>query len=105
VADMDFQTPEPIFNALRSSLDFGVIGYGLQPNTLQEAWLDCNELILDGRIHGSSYEFFLKEAKVALSDRAVFASGGEGFVRLDFGCPRSTLINALERMAKSINRR
>ncbi len=58
VADMDFQTPEPIFNALRSSLVFGVIGYGLLPNTLQEAWLDCNEPILDGRIQGSPYEFF-----------------------------------------------
>jgi cystathionine beta-lyase len=75
------------------------------PDATYLAWLDCNELILDGRIQGSPYEFFLKEAKVALSDGAVFGSGGEGFVRLNFGCPRSTLINALERMNKAINRR
>lgn len=36
VADMDFRTPEPILNALRSTLDFGVLGYDLQTKTLQE---------------------------------------------------------------------
>jgi cysteine-S-conjugate beta-lyase len=36
VADMDFQTPEPIRNALRAALDHGVLGYEfLQPGTRQ----------------------------------------------------------------------
>lgn len=79
--------------------------HSTNPDATYLAWLDCNELILDGRIQGSPYEFFLREAKVALSDGATFGSGGEGFVRLNFGCPRSILVDALERMAKATNRR
>ena len=79
--------------------------HSTNPDATYLAWLDCNELILDGRIQGSPYEFFLKEAKVALSDGAVFGPGGEGFVRLNFGCPRRILVDALERMTKAINRR
>ncbi len=32
------------------------------------------------------------------NEGAVFGPGGEGFVRLNFGCPRSTLAEALDRM-------
>ena len=35
---------------------------------------------------------------MALNDGADFGAGGEGFVRLNFGCPRATLTEALERM-------
>ena len=73
------------------------------PEATYLAWLDCNDLIAEGRIQGSPYEFFLKEARVALNDGATFGPGGEGFVRLNFGCPRSTLAGALERMKKSLN--
>jgi cystathionine beta-lyase len=58
------------------------------------AWLDCREAGLDGNPH----EFFLKHAKVAMNDGATFGRGGEGFVRLNFGCPRSTLEEALARL-------
>jgi cysteine-S-conjugate beta-lyase len=72
------------------------------PEATYLIWLDCNDLILQGRIIGSPYEYFLKEAKVALNDGAVFGQGGEGFVRLNFGCPRNTLIDALERMKNAL---
>ncbi|MDP2975052.1 MAG: hypothetical protein Q8N45_02445, partial [Anaerolineales bacterium] len=55
-----------------------------------------------GQIRGSPDEFFLKKAKVALNDGATFGLGGEGFVRLNFGCPRSTLMQALERMKAAL---
>jgi len=58
------------------------------------AWLDCRE----AGISGNPYEFFLREARVALNDGPSFGRGGEGFVRLNFGCPRATLMEALERM-------
>ncbi len=58
------------------------------------AWLDCRP----AGIIGSAYDFFLKEARVALNNGEAFGPGGEGFVRLNFGCPRSTLLEALERM-------
>ena len=44
----------------------------------------------------------LKEAKVALAEGAMFGPGGEGTVRLNFGCPRSLLENALIRIQNSL---
>lgn len=64
------------------------------------AWLDCRE----SAAAGSSYDFFLKEARVALMDGASFGKGGEGFVRLNFGCPRSILEEALTKMKAALQR-
>jgi cystathionine beta-lyase len=58
------------------------------------AWLDCTK----SGIRGNPFHFFLKEAKVALNDGVECGKGGEGFVRLNFACPRKTLADALERM-------
>jgi len=68
------------------------------PDATYLIWLDCNPLIESGRITGNPHKFFMDEAKVALNDGAEFGPGGEGFVRLNFACPRSTLEQALERM-------
>jgi cystathionine beta-lyase len=73
------------------------------PQATYLAWLDCNELVKSGRIKGIPHEFFLKEARVALNDGMTFGSGGEGFVRLNFGCPRKTLDEALERMRAALS--
>jgi len=72
------------------------------PDATYLAWLDCNELVKSGKISGSPYKFFLHKAKVALNDGATFGPGGEGFVRLNFGCPRATLVEALERMKAAL---
>ena len=75
------------------------------PDATYMLWLDCNPLVLNGKISAdfsSPFEFFLQKAKVALNDGAPFGSGGKNFVRLNFACPRSTLEEALERMKKSI---
>jgi cystathionine beta-lyase len=64
--------------------------------------LDCNQLLESGKMAGSPFDFFLKEAKVAFSDGAQFGPGGEGTVRLNFGCPRSLLEQALLRTKASI---
>lgn len=64
------------------------------------AWLDCR----GAAIPGNPSAFFLKEAKVALNDGAEFGRGGDGFVRLNFACPRSTLAEALERMVHAFKR-
>lgn len=58
------------------------------------AWLDCRE----AQIPGDPCKFFIDEARVAFNEGAVFGPGGKGFVRLNFGCPRSFLVEALERM-------
>jgi len=58
------------------------------------AWLDCREADLPV----TPSEFFLNHARVALQDGADFGPGGKGFARLNFGCPRSMLEQALTRM-------
>ena len=65
------------------------------------AWLDCRELHIPGG--KNPHQFFLEYARVALNDGAKFGAGGEGFVRLNFGCPRSTLVQALERMRTAVD--
>jgi len=60
--------------------------------------------LTSGRINTSPYQFFLKKAKVALSNGKEFGPGGEGFVRLNFGCPRMMLVEGLERMKAALNR-
>jgi len=72
------------------------------PDATYLAWLDCNELISSGKIEGSPQEFFIEKGKVAFNEGATFGPGGEGFVRLNFGCPRETLIDGLERMKKAL---
>jgi cystathionine beta-lyase len=64
------------------------------------AWLDCK----GAGIPGNPFDFFLKDAKVALNDGSDFGRGGEGFVRLNFACPRKTLTEALDRMAAALKR-
>lgn len=62
------------------------------------AWLDCRALEL-GR---DPCEFFLDEARVALSSGRAFGVGGEGFTRLNFATSREILNEGLERMAKAL---
>jgi len=64
------------------------------------AWLDCRE----SGIQGNPYHFFLKAGKVALNNGAECGKGGEGFVRLNFACPRKTLTDALERMTRALEK-
>lgn len=68
------------------------------PQATYLAWLDCRNL----DITSNPFDFFLTQAKVALNDGKTFGPGGEGFVRLNFGCPRSTLTEALERMKTAV---
>ncbi len=62
------------------------------------AWLDFNAFDFPT----SPFEYLMQEAKVALNDGKTFGSGGEGFVRLNFGCPRKTLERALKRLQQAV---
>lgn len=70
------------------------------PDATYLAWLDCRDTGL-----ADPYTFFLEQAKVALNDGKTFGPGGEGFVRLNFGCPRPLLADAVARMAAALERR
>jgi cysteine-S-conjugate beta-lyase len=69
-----------------------------RPEATYLAWLDCRRAGIEGNPH----RFFLEEARVAVNDGRAFGPGGEGFVRLNFGCPRSTLEEALDRMRTAL---
>jgi cystathionine beta-lyase len=69
-----------------------------RPEGTYLAWLGCHE----AGISGNSHQFFLQQARVAVTDGAIFGQGGEGFVRLNFACPRSMLIEALGRMSQAL---
>ncbi|MDP5275586.1 MalY/PatB family protein [Chengkuizengella axinellae] len=58
-------------------------------------WLDCRKLGMNGQ---ELREFMLKEAKVALSDGFIFGETGDGFTRMNIGCPRALLVEGLERI-------
>lgn len=68
------------------------------PQATYLGWLDFTEF----NVHDSPYEFFLKNAKVALSDGKIFGDEGAGHVRLNFGTSRRILKQALDRMRKAL---
>lgn len=68
------------------------------PEATYLAWLDFTQL----NLKKSPFDFFLKKAKVALSDGAIFGEGGKGHVRLNFGTSRKLLEQGLERMRKAL---
>jgi cystathionine beta-lyase len=70
------------------------------PQATYLGWIDCRDLPLAT----SPYRFFLDEARVAFSDGAMFGPGGEGFIRINFGCPRSQLDEALDRVYAALQR-
>jgi cystathionine beta-lyase len=65
------------------------------------AWLDCRELGFEEKPE----QFFLKKARVSTVDGSAFGPGGRGFVRLNFGCPRSMLVEAFQRMRAALEQR
>ena len=68
------------------------------PEATYLAWIDCRSLMSDREIDNPAK--FFEHAGVGLSDGAPF--GAPGFVRLNFGCPASTLEHGLARIRKAV---
>jgi cystathionine beta-lyase len=68
------------------------------PEATYLSWLDCREL----QLPGSPFQFFLDEARVALSDGAEFGPPGQGCVRLNFGTSAPILDEVLQRLAAAV---
>ena len=64
-------------------------------------WLDCRQL---GLTHEQLLDLFIRKAGLALNDGAMFGIGGEGFMRLNVGCPRSLLEKALRSLKAALYR-
>ena len=71
-----------------------------QPQASFLVWLDCREL---GLPQPELVRLFQEKAGLALNDGAMFGPGGEGHMRLNVGCPRSILVDALKALKKAID--
>jgi len=71
----------------------------VRPEGTYLALLDCRGLGLEP---AALNDFFLKKARVYFSDGAMFGEEAAGFVRINFGCPRALLREALERIAQAV---
>lgn len=65
-------------------------------------WLDCRELKLSQK---ELVQLFQDKAGLLLNDGSMFGPGGEGFMRLNIGCPRSVLSAALEALKKATEKK
>jgi cystathionine beta-lyase len=63
------------------------------------AWLDCGALDLDT----DPQTFFLDRGKVGFSPGSEFGPSYSHYVRLNFGCPRSFLVEGLQRMEVALS--
>jgi len=61
------------------------------------AWIDCRALPVE-----KPSTLFLEAGRVAFNDGATFGPGGEKYIRMNFACPRSMLMDGLERMRKAV---
>lgn len=70
------------------------------PDSTFLMWLDFRGL---GYSDKELQHQLVKQAKLGLSHGPIFRDGGEGFQRLNFGCPRSQLEKAMERLKNVIH--
>ncbi len=71
----------------------------LKPQASFLMWLDCRGL---GMTQEKLMVFLKKEAGLYLNDGTVFGPEGEGFVRMNLGCPRSVVEKAMAQLAGAV---
>lgn len=99
---------EQLLGYLKGNIDFTenyleehVPGIGMiRPQASYLIFLDCRAL---GLPQEELTKFFAEKAHLALNDGTMFGKPGEGFMRLNVGCPRSVLEQALKQLAAAVN--
>ena len=71
----------------------------VRPQASFLVWLDCKGLGLQGR---ELADLFTDGAHLGLNDGEIFGPGGECHMRLNVGCPRSVLEQAMEQLAEAV---
>jgi len=72
----------------------------VEPEGTYLMWLDFRKLGLPPK---ELDRFMLEKAGLWLNEGTTFGAGGEGFMRMNIACPRATLQEALERLARAIS--
>ncbi|TSA34810.1 MAG: putative C-S lyase [Porphyromonadaceae bacterium] len=70
------------------------------PEATYMTWLDFRKL---GVTPDALNKFIIEKAGLGLNNGTQFGPGGEGFMRLNFGCPRSLLERAMQQLKDAIN--
>lgn len=73
----------------------------IRPQASYLVFMDARGLEMS---HSHLQDFFLNQARVAMNDGLTFGKEGEGFMRMNVGCPRATLQLALERIKEAYDR-
>ena len=71
----------------------------LRPQASFLVWLNCRDLNLS---HDELVDLFVNKAHLALNDGKMFGPGGDGFMRLNVGCPRAELEQALTQLYAAV---
>ncbi|MFY4775448.1 MalY/PatB family protein [Metabacillus sp. RGM 3146] len=72
----------------------------IRPDASYLIWLDCRELNLTEQ---ELTRKLLYDGKIALEPGSKYGHGGHGFIRMNIGCPKSTLNEGLLRLEKALN--
>ena len=67
----------------------------IEPEGTYLLWLDCRSLEMND---AELKHFFVREARVGLSEGTVFGMEGSGFMRMNIGTPRRIVATALDRI-------
>jgi cystathionine beta-lyase len=70
----------------------------LPADALYLAWMDCRGLGLDA---AALEKFMLTEARLWLDRGQKFGTEGHGYMRVNLGCPRSTVDDAIDRLTSA----
>jgi cystathionine beta-lyase len=73
----------------------------IPPQATYLVWLDCSRL---GMKPDALKTFMINEAGLGLSDGPLFGKEGEGFQRINIGCPRQVLHQALLKLHAAIDK-
>jgi cystathionine beta-lyase len=72
----------------------------IRPEGTYLALMDCRALEME---QSKLNEFFLKKARVYFNEGPLFGEELRGYVRINFGCPRALLEEALHRLERAVN--
>jgi cystathionine beta-lyase len=73
----------------------------IRPEASFLVWLDCRALNLP---QAELMKLFNDEAKVVVNNGASYGTGGEGFIRLNVGCPKMIVEDAVDRIEHAVAR-
>lgn len=73
----------------------------IRPQASYLVFIDARALNME---QSALVDFFVKQAKVGMNDGAMFGDEGKGFMRMNVGCPRSILQQALEQIKSAYDK-